>query len=272
MKVSYQILIFCLSFFWWVSPSAFAQTGAKVACPCETCGPCAPTNPCPYGLSLSGSTAYGPVPSDGAGNGVAYPNSAASGIVDVYTPVTLTVNGYNVGLCVWTIYTSTGSGPSSYTSSSSGNQLYITPQQPASMYAPNGTLNGDQSYSIFCSVSNNGCNQSTSMEYTLYSRPATGSSPGPGPTPDPTPVPGLQATQAQVETYPSPADQHIIVSATRLVGTEAFIYDSHGILQKRVAITGSTEVPTQNLKSGIYYLRVKSTNGNSIQKRIIISH
>lgn len=204
--------------------------------------------------TLSASTDNGPV-----GN-VATANSYAAAEVDIYTPVTITANGNRVATYVWeAIYSS--AGPNSYSSSASGNQLYITPLEPQSLYAPNGTMNGDQFYALGCTMTSQCASiPSEYIGYGLYSIP-----PGGSPT-------GYRAAPVVVDAYPNPADQQFIITTAKSETAVASLYDQYGMLRKSMTVSGLLVVPTQDLKPGMYLLRVKSRNGKAVEKKINIQH
>lgn len=222
-----------------------------------------PAQPCPSGLTLSGATTDGPVPASPSwGPSVSTPGFSATGTVNVYTAVTLTVNGTDIGACIWSVYTSTG--PNSYTSSANGNQFYITPLQPASATGPNGLPNVDQSYTVSCTVNNASCPAGEGMEYTLYSKPPFGDGSGSGPQ--------RQGGKITVNAFPAPADHRVFVTVPKNETAHAFLYDQHGKLQRNLQFTGLGEIYLRDLKAGIYYLRVQIQGGATIEKRISIQH
>ena len=226
---------------------------------------------CPYDLILTAATADGPVQPDGNGGGVATPDNAAAGDVPVNTPVTMTVNGNGIGACIWNVYASTGNGSSSYTSSTNGTQFSITPHQPSSAKAPNGSDNYAQSYSITCTVSSTTCPQGVSLQYTLYSNPPAGGGGGGGGGEF---DPQLSQTQSQpqIATYPNPAVERILVTVPANQNAQAALYNQYGELKANLPVTGILELPIRQLQPGIYYLKVKTSSGQLVQKRIAIQH
>ena len=228
------------------TPDAAADHSASMAYPC--C-PCMSING-----TVSASTDNGPV-----GN-VASANAYAAAEVDIYTPVTITATGNRVATYVWeAIYSS--AGPNSYSSSASGNQLYITPLAPQSLYAPNGTMNGDQFYGLGCTMTSQCASVPNEyIGYGLYSIP-----PGGSPT-------GYRAAPVAVDAYPNPADQQFIITTAKSETAVASLYDQYGTLRKSMTVSGLLVVPTQDLKPGMYLLRVKSRAGKAVEKKINIQH
>lgn len=166
MKFFYQVLTIFIFFGIWKPFSAVAQKTTNTSTHNKNTGTYSPDfYPCPpINGTLSASTDNGPV------GGIAGPNNLSYAEVDIYTPVTITANGDLVSVYVWsTIYASTG--PNSYTSSQSGNQLFIAPLEPSSLYAPNGTMNGDQYYDIGCTMTSRCNGTSEYVGYGLYSIP-----------------------------------------------------------------------------------------------------